>query len=233
MSFSSKEVKYDKQYDKNRLYAYTYDHMNLACYDCINDHNNEIINIFDPSAENYKEAPGLTKTYYIAIGKERNNIYKMNAFVNSQGYEILSGASDTSSKGLNQIKAIEVVVGTVKSLDLNETILTYKPYVKNGANLIDITDSVYSFPANSLENHTLTIEVKPDLTSTKVVGKNLLFFDIQQDQASTVFKNSGTKDPGSGDIAPAYGSVSGMSDEDILEDAILKSYIKSIRVIYK
>ena len=233
ISFSSKEVKYDKQYDKNKLYAYTYDHMNLACYDCINDHNNEIINIFDPSAENYKEAPGLTKAYYIAIGKERNNIYKMNSFVNSQGYKILSGDSDTSIRGLNQIKAIEVVVGTVKSLDLNETILTYKPYIKNGANLIDITDSVYSFPANSLENHTLTIEVKPDLSSTKVVSKNLLFFDIQQDQASTVFKNQNSKVPGAGQIGPAYGSITGVSDEDMLEDAILKSYIESIRIIYK
>lgn len=232
MSFSSKEVKYDKQYDKNRFYAYTYDHMNLACYDCINDHNNEVINIFDPSAENYKDAPGLTKAYYIAVGKERNNIYKMNAFVNSQGYEVLNG-NTTSSRGLNEIKSIEVVVGTVKSLDLNETILTYKPYIKSGANLIDITDAVYSFPANSLENHTLTIQVKPDLVSTRAVGKTTLFFDIQQDQSSAVFKGSQTKEPGAGDIGPTYGSITGVSDEDMLEDAILKSYIQGIRVIYK
>ena len=115
MSFSSKEVKYDKQYDKNRLYAYTYDHMNLACYDCINDHNNEIINIFDPSAENYKEAPGLTKTYYIAIGKERNNIYKMNAFVNSQGYEILSGAVRNHDQEI-MVKAFEIAGYTVEDV---------------------------------------------------------------------------------------------------------------------
>ena len=233
LSFSSKEVKYDKLYDKNRFFAYSYDHMNLACYDCINDHNNNMINIFDKNASNYIETKGLTKAYYIAIGKERNNIYKMNAFVNSQGYEILSGAADTSSRGLNEIKAIEIIVDTVIATDLNETILTYKPYIKTGGNLKEITDSVYSFPANSLENHTLTISVNPDIVTSEKVSKSSLFFDIQSDNSSSVFPNSGTEEPAASDIEPVFGSVNGMDDYKMRKDAILRSYILSIRVIYK
>ena len=149
ISFSSKEVKYDKQYDKNRFYTYTYDHMNLACYDCINDYNNEKMSLFNPDDPNYISTINGTfdenfrDAYYIAIGKERNNIYKMNAIVNSQGFEILS--SGASKKNLKEIKALEVVFGSVKTTDKNETILSYKVKVGNDY----LNDSVYSISSNS------------------------------------------------------------------------------------
>lgn len=47
IAFPSKEVKYDKVYNKhNSLLSYKYDHKNYACYECINDGNYEENEIF-------------------------------------------------------------------------------------------------------------------------------------------------------------------------------------------
>ena len=71
---------YDKFYDKmaSRM-KYKYDHKNLACYTCINDGNysDEKQNIFtvdseQPDVEGKKVA--LRKAFYMALGKERNDI---------------------------------------------------------------------------------------------------------------------------------------------------------------
>lgn len=223
MSFSSKEVKYDKQYDKNRFYTYTYDHMNLACYDCINDYNNEKMSLFDPDDPNYISTINGTfdqnfrDAYYIAIGKERNNIYKMNAVVNSQGFEILS--SGASKKNLKEIKALEVVFGSVKTTDKNENILSYKVKVGNDY----LNDSVYSISSNSSENQTMTIEVKPDINSASSVSEGSLYFEVQQENSTTVKK-------GETESTTTYASPEEYRNAKSL---ILKSYIESIRVIYK
>lgn len=223
MSFSSKEVKYDKQYDKNRFYTYTYDHMNLACYDCINDYNNEKMSLFDPDDPNYISTINGTfdqnfrDAYYIAIGKERNNIYKMNAVVNSQGFEILS--SGASKKNLKEIKALEVVFGSVKTTDKNENILSYKVKVGNDY----LNDSVYSISSNSSENQTMTIEVKPDINSASSVSEGSLYFEVQQENSTTVKK-------GETESTSTYASPEEYRNAKSL---ILKSYIESIRVIYK
>lgn len=223
ISFSSKEVKYDKQYDKNRFYTYTYDHMNLACYDCINDYNNEKMSLFDPDDPNYISTINGTfdenfrDAYYIAIGKERNNIYKMNAVVNSQGFEILS--SGASKKNLKEIKALEVVFGSVKTTDKNETILSYKVKVGNDY----LNDSVYSISSNSSENQTMTIEVKPDINSASSVSEDSLYFEVQQENSTTVKK-------GETESTTTYASPEEYRNA---KSEILKSYIESIRVIYK
>ncbi len=223
MSFSSKEVKYDKQYDKNRFYTYTYDHMNLACYDCINDYNNEKMSLFDPDDPNYISTINntydykFTEAYYIAIGKERNNIYKMNAVINSQGFEIIS--SGASKKNLKEIKALEVVFGSVKTTDKNENILSYKVKVGNDY----LNDAVYSISSNSSENQTMTIEVKPDISSSSTVSKGSLYFEVQQENSTTVKK-------GEAESTTTYASPEEYRNA---KNEILKSYIESIRVIYK
>lgn len=242
IAFSSKEVKYDKQYDKNRMYAYVYDHMNLACYHCVNDYNNKRINLFDETADNYEDVVNLRKAFYIGIAKERNNTYKLNSVVESEGYEIvyLPGSKDpntaiahpilkSSKHPMKKVKAIEVTVGTAYATDLNETILTYEPFILNGTEKQKITSSVYSIPTNSIENHTMVIEVDPNLEgskSDKLVSKGSLYFEIKQQQSSSTYDPNTTIDTppeGEGTEADYYAE----------KDKIFKSYIKEIRVIYK
>lgn len=231
-SFSSKEVKYDKLYDRNRVYAYTYDHMNLACYDCINDYNNEKIDIFDRDGDKFSDYLELRNAYYIALGKERNNIYKMNAFVNSQGYEMLynKDADIVSERNslfdLNHIKAIEIIVEELKATDANESSIVISPKLKDGANLINLTDSTYSVSPNSTVNQTIYIDVKPNINSTKHVSFGNLFIELTQEQSTLVYDNMSENktDP---TLPPT------IADYKALKNDIFKSYIRSVRIIYK
>lgn len=107
-SFVSKEVKYDKIYDKNNA-KYQYDHKNLACYTCIVDGNYEKVK--------YKDEPLRKYFYYIALGKERNNIYKLNGFHKSEGYEIIFDVQKSVNKfsklSRQKIKEVEITFGTI------------------------------------------------------------------------------------------------------------------------
>lgn len=226
LSFSSKEVKYDKLYDKyNTILPYKYDHKNLACYDCVNDGNYNTTNIFDETNPDYTRFANLRRAYYIAVAKERNNIYKMNAISNSEGYEIIyenkvgDGTeldSHDSTLPLSEIKAIEVVIGTVKTTDRNETTLSYRPYV--GTNNY-LNDTIYSMASNSTKEYTMYIEVDPNVfgNSVEKVSKNKLHFDIQAENSTSVLKD---------DTLPE-------GDYKVQKDAVLKASIKYIRVIYK
>ena len=226
LSFSSKEVKYDKIYDKyNTILPYKYDHKNLACYDCVNDGNYNTTNIFDETNPDYTRFANLRRAYYIAVAKERNDIYKMNAVENSEGYEIIyenrvgEGTeldSNYSKLPLSDIKAIEVVIGTVKTTDRNETTLSYRPYVGTNSYL---NDTIYSMASNSTKEYTMYIEVDPNEfgNSTDKVSKNKLHFDIQAENSTSVLKD---------DTLPE-------GDYKQQKDAVLKASIKYIRVIYK
>lgn len=226
LSFSSKEVKYDKIYDKyNTILPYKYDHKNLACYDCVNDGNYNTTNIFDETNSDYTRFANLRRAYYIAVAKERNDIYKMNAVENSEGYEIIyenrvgEGTeldSNYSKLPLSDIKAIEVVIGTVKTTDRNETTLSYRPYVGTNSYL---NDTIYSMASNSTKEYTMYIEVDPNEfgNSTDKVSKNKLHFDIQAENSTSVLKD---------DTLPE-------GDYKQQKDAVLKASIKYIRVIYK
>ena len=226
LSFSSKEVKYDKIYDKyNTILPYKYDHKNLACYDCVNDGNYNTTNIFDETNPDYTRFANLRRAYYIAVAKERNDIYKMNAVENSEGYEIIyenrvgEGTeldSNYSKLPLSDIKAIEVVIGTVKTTDRNETTLSYRPYVGTNSYL---SDTIYSMASNSTKEYTMYIEVDPNEfgNSNDKVSKNKLHFDIQAENSTSVLKD---------DTLPE-------GDYKQQKDAVLKASIKYIRVIYK
>lgn len=226
LSFSSKEVKYDKIYDKyNTILPYKYDNKNLACYDCVNDGNYNTTNIFDETNSDYTRFANLRRAYYIAVAKERNDIYKMNAVENSEGYEIIyenrvgEGTeldSNYSKLPLSDIKAIEVVIGTVKTTDRNETTLSYRPYVGTNSYL---NDTIYSMASNSTKEYTMYIEVDPNEfgNSTDKVSKNKLHFDIQAENSTSVLKD---------DTLPE-------GDYKQQKDAVLKASIKYIRVIYK
>lgn len=180
ISFLAKEVKYDKIYDKtNAKLPYKYDHKNLACYECINDGNYKNVKLFDSSdLITYSNCKNLRKAYYIAVGKARNNLYKMNAFENSQGYEIVyDGAvvKATSTYGLDKIKAIEVVLKTIKTKDSEENVLNYT--VQVGTQLVN--SSIYTIVPNVTTKTTLTIDVDQNVDDTSKVGSsNLNFVNI-------------------------------------------------------
>ncbi len=179
MAFSSKEVKYDKIANKNRdNMNYEYDHKNYACYDCINDRNyfnrdtngdnilDAQINIFDTTDTEYNNYKNLRKAYYMGVGKERNDTYKMNAVSNSQGYEILRcdtpGGGPSSalggSLGANKIKAIEIAIGTIYSQNasIRSAIYTFN-YSSDATNLSNDTYSIAT--NNSSNNSTQSVNI--------------------------------------------------------------------------
>lgn len=183
MAFSSKEVKYDKIANKNRdNMNYEYDHKNYACYDCINDGNyfnrdtdgdgvfDAQINIFDKTDTEYNNYKNLRKAYYMGVGKERNDTYKMNAVVNSQGYEILrcdtpgagSSSTETSSLGVDKIKAIEISIGTIYSQNasIRSAIYTFN-YSSDATNLSNDSYSIATNNSSNNSTQSLNITVIP------------------------------------------------------------------------
>ena len=137
IAFKSKEVKYDKVYDRatNR---YHYDHKNLACYTCINTNNYE--SKFQPktNTDYYKNGKKYTSYYdridslddgdkkkagYIGLAKERQAIYKTNALPVSQGYQVINndGISNDGnytynfSQKLQNVQKLQITFANTKS----------------------------------------------------------------------------------------------------------------------
>ncbi len=172
ISFLSKEVKYDKLSDKtNANLPYKYDHKNLACYDCINDGNYKKNKIFDPEAEKYGDSDNLRKAYHLAVGKARNNLYKMNAIENSQGYEIITNSQ--SKYELGKIKEIEIVLKTIKTRDLEENVLNYTVEVGD----LPVNSAIYTIVPNVTTNSTIILDVDQNLVNTGIyVNEDVLEF---------------------------------------------------------
>ena len=132
LSFTSKDIKYDKIYDSS-LDRYTYDHKAYLDYTCIVNGNYWV---YDSSSGTIKYRGnsdllsnlytiGNTyklKAYRIAVAKEKNNLYKSLEYDSNNGYEIFidsnvnksvsNGSSITitggSEKTISQIYKIEI-----------------------------------------------------------------------------------------------------------------------------
>ncbi len=106
IAFRSKELKYDRVYNKNTDQA-EYDYMNLMCYDCIVNNNMRFDHIKRPtnsekhfgldSAIDFKylserlesgsnKEKILYREYLIAVASQRQGLYKTNAMTRSEGY---------------------------------------------------------------------------------------------------------------------------------------------------
>lgn len=240
IAFSSKETKYDKLYDKtNTILPYSYDHKNYACYDCINDGNYEGTDFLNSTDAKYNE---LKRAYYTGVAKCKNNLYKMNAIENSQGYETIyynltndpeknitaRVSSKISTLPISEVKAIEIVIGTLKTTNPQETVAQYKIGL-SGVNDGDLlTDEIHSIATNVTTNYTLNVLVDPlkpaSLSTTDFVSFDILRF-INQATNSTVGYENGND---------AQGNIIYVTQTDAESGSdIFKRSIKYIRVIYK
>ena len=217
LAFASKEIKYDKVYNKTKSTTYYwYDHKNLACYECINDGNYHKIDVFN-SADEYQY---LRKSFYIAVGKERNNLYKPNAMSRQEGYEVIydDNKPDTltnkSKNGLNKIDYVEIVFGPIySSADLKTVKLTS-----------DI--GVFDAEKDSLNTNKTTTQTKilninnTNNSSSEQVSKDFLYKNIKLNDAYLYDARNGT----------------GTKLSDKIEGYRAESnsgIIKYIRVVYK
>lgn len=237
ISFTSKEVKYDKISTDSNVIPYEYDHKNLACYDCINDGNYSGKNIFqywkNPEAEppetkivndDFDKYYNLRRAFYIGVAKERNDIYKMNAVKESEGFEILYNGMDKGLKDtpsilpMNDIKEIEIVFGSISSIRQDEDTVSFK--VRYDGNILKkepgTNDSVtYSLPINSTNvQYTWYVKVEHDIGINESFTLNKMTFENQN--------------PNSAFLEPLPGESSYANEKDKLVNAI-----KSIRIIYK
>ena len=233
IAFSSKEVKYDKIYNKTRSYMlYEYDHKNYACYDCINDgnyfnydttgdgHADAQVNIFDTTDTAHASYSNLRKAYYIGVAKERNDTYKMNAVINSQGYEILkyskADSARGSSLGIDRIESIEIAIGTIYSQNASIRSVLYTFDYGGATNLSNDNYSVATNNSSNNSTQSLKISVVPGkLTGTGNFSIGNLK-PVCQDSEGNSFENEV--------INPNNG-------ENAVEQ--FKNAIKYIRVIYK
>lgn len=230
ISFTSKEVKYDKLSTTSAVLPYKYDHKNLACYDCINDCNYRGLDIFqyweNPDAKppevkkprsDFDKYHNLRKAFYIGVAKERNDIYKMNAVKNSEGYEIIYinenviPSTQTSILDIKKIKEIEVVLGAVNTKFENENVLTFSiEYPANSPIGGTLYNTMYSVPTRTLNNYTWKIKVDPNTAQSGKFNISNLYFRLQNADTSSFYENN--------------------LDATSLK---LKNSIKEIRIIYK
>lgn len=225
ISFSSKEVKYDKIKNKTQ---YVYDHKNLACYDCINDGNYANVDIFDNTIINYSNYANLRRAFYTGVAKERNDLYKMNAFDESQGYEILYDINaniasiNSTTLPLSKIKTIEIVLGTIKTRNLKEN-LRYKFFINDKE--IDVSRiSPNSITSNQTGYTTLTINLDPNQFGDSTNNGNPITLNNirieNNNSSSTVYLSTPDEDQ------------SGYSTNE-LNEKVFKNAIQYIRIIYK
>ena len=156
ISFRSKEVKYDKLYDKDSG-RYKYDHKNFACYNCIvnsnfekdvKDKDGNIVKGYSDDIIISTLSDQKKKIYFRAIGKAKQTIYKTNALTDSSGYETTANYGKNgylldlsnwdwilfynANKGkLKDIKAIELTFTKVYINDPNCSTLEFDVYVND------------------------------------------------------------------------------------------------------
>lgn len=159
LSFKAKEVKYDKLYDSTVEKKYVYDHKVYLDYKCIVNSNyeyqgyknknvtsksrllgntnilnyllNQTQNTYASTDAEYNKNKNKLKAYRLALGKERNNLYKYIEFEEKCGYQIINPApvetingSKTIDIGLldkpvSEISRIEIVTSNAKNTSIN------------------------------------------------------------------------------------------------------------------
>lgn len=143
-SFVSKEIKYDKIYSKLDD-AYLFDHKNLACYTCIisGNYKTDVGGVEEYRLFDFNNLSDKAKeTYIIALGKEREELYKTNQIINNQGVSL----NNTSSEKTGADQSVDVILAdTSKKLaDIDSIEITFS----NIQRVPDAADpsNVYPYP---------------------------------------------------------------------------------------
>lgn len=182
IAFTSKEVKYDKIYNKQSK-KYEYDHKNLSCYNCIinrnyiRDNNDEESYVEGIDFSSISNSTDKLKAYYQALGALRQGIYKTNALTKSEGYcsndtEKHAGISfglgfATLDSGIrtkelkrpiSEVKGIKLILSNLKSNDVRETAVNFKVYLNN-----KLIGQKTLATSNYSRNQTIELDVNPDL----------------------------------------------------------------------
>lgn len=193
ISFKSKEIKYDKIFDKESK-KYLYDHRNNGCYRCAITSNYEK-DVYDASgnvARGYSDDIKLSllpaskqKAYYTAVAKERQNLYKTNALTDSNGFEIYYNAdaptvktffsdnyvtigSGTSTRDISEIREIEITVKDLKCDNANEATVNFRLRL-NGTRDID-----YNVVLNLAQSTPQTMVIPIHITDTDPLANQTL-----------------------------------------------------------
>jgi hypothetical protein len=173
IAYTSKELKYDKIYNKSTG-VYEYDHKNLSCYNCIINKNYEklVLNADGTTTKSYSDTININalsdnkvRAYYTAVGALRQNLYKTNALTASEGYvgqQINSGSMDINN---NTIGA------RASSNEHNNITLTLDRKI-NEVKRIQIV--IYGLSTNDINETTVKFHVKIGKTETKEIGTQTL-----------------------------------------------------------
>jgi hypothetical protein len=198
ISFKSKEVKYDKIYDKESK-TYIYDHRNLACYRCAVASNYKKLIAKNGADEVYGYSDDIKisllseakrKAYYIALGKERQELYKTNAITDSNGYEIYyndsngenvefaEGAttativSGTSSKrNLSDLREVEITLKDLKCTNESEATVNFHLII-NGAYEVNY-NVVLNLAQSTPQTMVIPVHINDDKAITSIALKKV------------------------------------------------------------
>lgn len=128
-SLKSKEIKYDKSYN-SVLEKYDYDHKVYTCYDCLVNPNyigitgnkNGLENLVDSivnADEVGVEYLNKLKAYYIAVGKERENLYKPTAVAENSAIEIFNFPTPVSGYNVKGDETVSLPDGKKSTYNIN------------------------------------------------------------------------------------------------------------------
>lgn len=190
ISFKSKEIKYDKIYDKDTK-KYLYDHRNNGCYRCaitsnyekdVYDQAGNVVRGYSDDIKLSLLPPIKQKAYYVAVGKERQNLYKTNALTDSNGYETFFDgegsvefadgdptvliASNSSKRNLPDIRQMEITLKDLQCVNRNEATVNFR-LVLNGRHEIDY-NIVMNLGQSTPQTAVIPIHIEDDTPLTSV-----------------------------------------------------------------
>ena len=128
-SFVSKEVKYDKIYDSLEQ-KYNYDHKNVACYKCIVSRNYKSTRDGEVGYYNNLDYKTLSKqakkVYLIGLAKQREDLYKTNQIVLTQGMKtdntgFTVNTNDYTINDLTTFFSNDCILKNIKSIEITFT----------------------------------------------------------------------------------------------------------------
>jgi hypothetical protein len=186
ISFTSKEIKYDKIYDKTSS-KYIYDHKVYTDYSCIVDSNyiltNSSGNAITDSSGNVQEGNtnildylinGGTatatrlKAYRIAVAKERNNLYKSIAFLENTGYQELTGSYTVSNGTVISLSSFDS--SYKNTLDISH-IAGIDIVIENTNSVPGVYTLPFNINLNSNSSYSYTAQILPtNSTQTRTVS---------------------------------------------------------------